>query len=148
MVVVGWTSSSSNCLEGDFHLGLLWMLFLCIELRGTITLAKVFVEVHVFTINVDNCNYYVFVIACNFSLDHKNSSSTTTWGWRKFYVYVDLQLHYTLQQLLLCTLALLKMHQIETKVTFKDQGNCKIYCVPIFFIVYCTPSFHNIHVCQ
>jgi hypothetical protein len=59
-------------------------------------------------------------------------------------VYVDLQLHYTLQQLLLSTLAL-KVHQIETKVTLKDQGNYKIYYVPIFLLF--MPSSHCTHVC-
>jgi len=59
-------------------------------------------------------------------------------------VYVDLQLHYTLQQLLLSTLAL-KVHQIETKVTLKDQGNYKIYYVPIFLLF--MPSSHYTHVC-
>jgi hypothetical protein len=60
-------------------------------------------------------------------------------------VYVDLQLHYTFQQLLLSTLALLKVHQIETKVTLKDQGNYKIYYVPIFLLF--MPSSHSTHVC-
>lgn len=49
-------------------------------------------------------------------------------------IYVDLQLYYTLQQFLLCTLALLKVHQIETKVTLKDQGNCR-FIVFLFFLL-------------
>jgi hypothetical protein len=66
---------------------------------------------------------------CNYFLDHKSSSSNTTW--RRL-------VHYIHQQLLQYIPLSPRAHRIETKVAHRDQDNCKLSCfVPLFFSLWC-----------
>jgi hypothetical protein len=71
---------------------------------------------------------------CNYCLDHKNSSSTTTGGRVRWTgsslllrVCVHPQLHYSHQQTLQYTPFHPRAHRIDREATLRDQGSCKLF---------------------